>query len=332
MDDIYSRAKSRRLTFFNHKGGVGKTTLTVNTAIALAHLGKKVLLIDSDPQCNLTSYLIQNDVVDDLLDNSDGPNGTTVWSALKDVVEGSGDIKIVKPIELSISNLYLLPGDIRLSEFESELGNYWADCIQRKSRGFRGTTALSRLINNLADNLDIDYIFYDAGPNIGPLNRCILLDCDYFIVAVACDLFSMRALKTLGRTLATWIRDWGTIAQLAPEDTYVLPGSPKFLGYVPQRIRVYGGQPTLQHSSYLSKIQRCIQSDVIAVLKEVDKTLVGSASGARLGDVKDFGGIVAASQTEGQALADVTSAPRYQRDQARKAFREIANQIVRRAK
>ena len=60
-----------RLTIYNHKGGVGKTTLTVNIAAALAERNKRVLLIDSDPQCNLTSYLLADDVVNDLLDNSD---------------------------------------------------------------------------------------------------------------------------------------------------------------------------------------------------------------------------------------------------------------------
>ena len=94
------RSKSARLTVFNHKGGVGKTTLTVNIAAALASIGKKVLLIDSDPQCNLTSYLVEEAVVDDLLDKSDGPAGSTLWSVVKPFLESTGDVKLVSPLSL----------------------------------------------------------------------------------------------------------------------------------------------------------------------------------------------------------------------------------------
>jgi cellulose biosynthesis protein BcsQ len=224
------RHRAKRIAIFNHKGGVGKTTLTLNVAAALGSLGKGVLLVDSDPQCNLTSYLLEDKVVDNLLDQSDGPNGETLWSAVKPIVEAEGDIKLIPSKELSVPNLHLLPGDIRLSDFESELNQLWADCLQRKVKGFRGTAALSAVVNDVAEALDVDFVFFDSGPNIGPLNRSILLDCDYLIVPAACDVFSVRALKTLGHTLATWIQDWQTILALAPDQVYRIPGRPTVMG------------------------------------------------------------------------------------------------------
>ena len=223
-------AEPYRLVIFNHKGGVGKTTLTVNVAARLAVRGKRVLLVDADPQCNLTSYLVEAKVVDDLLDNSDSEQGGTLWTAVKPLVEGNGDIRQIEPIESYPRNLFLLPGDIRLSDYEAELNEFWGQCLQRKIRGFKGTTAISRLVDAVARKHKIDFVFYDIGPNIGALNRVVLLDATHFIVSVACDIFSVRALRTLGRTLAGWIQDWKTIAALAPEGTYVLKGKPKFLG------------------------------------------------------------------------------------------------------
>src|SRR6266436_6380952 len=95
---LTKRHKSRRIAVFNHKGGVGKTTLTVNIAAALAGLGKRVLLIDSDPQCNLTSYLIEPDVVDDILYSSESDKGGSGWSAVRPVAEGTVDIKAIDPM------------------------------------------------------------------------------------------------------------------------------------------------------------------------------------------------------------------------------------------
>ena len=187
-----------RIALFNHKGGVGKTTLTVNIAAALARQVLRVLLVDSDPQCNITSYLVADDVVNDLLDSSDTADGATLWSAMKPVVEDGAIEKRIVPIESLVPGLQLLPGDIQLFRYERELAELWSECFQRKPRAYNGTTALSRLVNAIASALKFDYVFYDCGPNIGPLNRVILLDCDYFIEVAACDYFSIRALKTLG--------------------------------------------------------------------------------------------------------------------------------------
>ena len=158
--------------------------------------------MDADPQCNLTSYLIEDSVVDDLLDNSDGAAGKTLWSGVKPIVEATGDVIAVKPIETTVQRVYLVPGDIRVAEFEAELSLFWAECLQRKARGFRGTTAVSVLTGLAAKSIDADVVFFDIGPNIGPLNRAVLLDCDSFVVPAACDLFSVRALKTVAEAFS----------------------------------------------------------------------------------------------------------------------------------
>lgn len=124
-----------RITIYNHKGGAGKTTLTANIAFALSSPGKSVLLIDSDPQCNLTSYLLSDDVVDDLLNHSNDHDGQTIWTAVKPLFDNAG---IGKLVELTnIGDLALLPGDIRLSEFEEFLGDAWADSFKRRLSGLR---------------------------------------------------------------------------------------------------------------------------------------------------------------------------------------------------
>jgi cellulose biosynthesis protein BcsQ len=317
-----------RLSVFNHKGGVGKTTLTMNLAATLAKAGQRVLLVDTDPQCNLTSYLIEDEVVDDLLDKADSPQGQTIWSAVQPVAEALGGFKPVRPLETGVTNLFLLPGDIRLSEYETDLAEFWAQCLQRKPKGFRGTTAVSELVGSIVESLKIDYVFFDSGPNIGPLNRTLLLDCDYFIVPVACDLFSLRALKTLGRTLTSWITDWSTIADLAPDGTYLLPGRPRFLGYVPGGFRVYGGAIASQHSHYLSQIEREIHSQIVVLLRKIDPELAsGSLSQFKLGEVQDFGSLVPASQREGLPLYAVHAGTPAQRQGAKAAFESVSKRV-----
>jgi len=322
------RSRAKRLSIFNHKGGVGKTTLTMNVAAALAQSGKHVLLVDSDPQCNLTSYLIADDVVDDLLDNADTEAGRTVWSALKPISEALGGFRTILPIETGIQNLFLIPGDIRVSEFETDLTGFWAECLQRKMRGFRGTTALSELVNEVSKDMAADYVFYDSGPNIGPLNRAILLDCDHFIVPVACDLFSLRALKTLGRTLVDWIQAWSTISDLAPAGTYLLPGRPAFLGYVPEGFKVYGGTVAREHSRFLSRIDKEVHSQIVTLLNEVDPALApGRLRDLKLGEVKHFGGLVPASQSSGLPLYEVSAGSPSQRSEARRSLSALARRI-----
>ena len=324
-----ARHPAIRLAIFNHKGGVGKTTLTVNVAAAVASQGKRVLLVDADPQCNLSSYLLDESVLDDYLDHSDGPDGKTIWSALQPVAEAIGEVRKIKAIELSIANIFLLVGDIRLSDFEQELWTLWNDCQSRRPKGFRGTSSISALINHICETRRIDYVFYDSGPNIGVLNKVVLLDCDWFIVPAACDLFSLRALRTLGHSVSSWITDWATFSPLAPEGMYILPGRPRFLGYIPQRFKVYRGQVASGYARYLSRIEKRVNSDIVSVLRRIDPSLASkSLKDQKLGEVRDYATIANEAQVQGVTMANVSAGTAEQRVEAGAAFDRIAKQVI----
>lgn len=325
------RAHAIRIAIYNHKGGVGKTTLTVNISAALAALGKKVLLVDTDPQCNLTSYLFTEKSVNALLETSSDPEkGATLWSSVKPVFDADGDFRPIKAYKLArIEGVTCFPGDIQLAEFEQDLVSAWGECFQRKSRGYRSTTALSRLVDRYCHKMGIDYVFYDSGPNIGPLNRVVLLDCDHFIIPTACDLFSARALSTLGHTLARWIADWAIIEDLAPDGAHLLPGRPKLMGYIPQRFRVYRGQAASGQSKYIPEIEKRLLNDVVAVLKKLGDDLVPkSGQGLRLGMIKDFSSLASAAQTEGVPIKDCSAGTPAQHEEAREAFEAVATRII----
>jgi cellulose biosynthesis protein BcsQ len=331
--------KAIRIAIFNHKGGIGKTTLAFNIAAALGKKGKKVLLVDSDPQCNLTSYLFDDETINDLLDESDTDSGRTIWSALRPVSEGVGKIKSIHPYETSVKNVFLVPGDVKLTNYESVLNDFWFDSLARRTRGLVGTNALSSLIDKCQEKIKADFVIYDTGPNIGPLNRIILLDCDYFIVPAAHDLFSIRALNTLGQTIKAWINDWKTIAAVAPDDEKMLRGSPEFLGYLP----VHFGASTGSDSHFKAQLEKKVLTDIIKVLSKSNKQI--SVSSKRLGEVSDLRALVTMSQRKGIPTFDLDIDEEdedfknedlplltRQRSDALKIFDGIAKQVLKKAK
>lgn len=318
-----------RITLFNHKGGVGKTTLTANIAFALAEMGRSVLLVDSDPQCNLTSYLLSDAKVDKLLNDSSGSNGHTIWTAVSPILNNTGPGRLVDPI--AVGGLELLPGDIRLSEFEEFLYDSWTDSLKRRLGALRAITSISTLISQLhrRSPLNYDYVFYDTGPNIGALNRVLLLDSDFFIVPVACDLYSMRALATLGQAMSRWIFEAETIAAIAPDDATLLMAMPTFLGYIPQRFKVYGQRKVgNEELFYLREIKNRIYVDISKPLREHRRCLAPALTqDPMLGAVQDMSALVLAAQREGVAIWASSRATLSQRKTTRSTFRRIAKHI-----
>jgi hypothetical protein len=163
------------------------------------------------------------------------------------------------------------------------------------------------------------------------LNRSILLDCDHFIIPAACDLFSIRAFKTLGSTLYSWIRDWDTILKLAPEEVYLLPGRPHLMGYILQRFRQYGGGLANDYKQLQPRVQKQIIADVAVVLRRIDDSLAStSLTDSRLGMIKDFGRLALDAQKQGKPIWEVGNPT--ERAAGKKAFADVADNIIRRSR
>lgn len=328
----------KTLSFFNHKGGVGKTTLTINVAFALADLGLKVLLVDADPQCNLTSFFLSEKQLDDLLGESDEPGGGTIWSAIKPVVDGKGGIKEVLPYKLGLKGdqLFLAAGDVLLADYEEELPAAWTGSFARKEREYDVMCALSRAAREMGARYGVDLILYDVGPNVGPLNRTIILDCDYFLTPVGADLFSLRALSTVGRSVGRWIDDWKTVRGLATAEhrKRLLAGRPEYLGYVTSIYKVASGRiSTKPHEHWEKKIAPRVSTRVVDVLRDIDPKLAPHASN-KLAAIKDFHSLAPQAQETGVAIGRlrgrVNSGYNDQILEAEHEFAALAAEIVKR--
>ena len=154
---------------------------------------------------------------------------------------------------------------------------------------------------------------------------------DFFIVPVACDLFSVRALSTLGQTIKRWIIDAATVASIAPDDAMLLRSEPRFLGYIPQRFKMYGQAMTREANSYLRQIRSRVYDDVSSVLRRINEDLAPARStDPVVGRVKDFTSIVQRAQQEGIAIWECSVRNKKEKDAAKVAFEKIASYIIRR--
>ena len=194
------------LTFFNNKGGVGKTSLIYHLAWMYASLRKRVVAVDLDPQANLTAAFLDEDKIENLW-NTQG-SGSTIYHCVKPLT-GVGDI--VEPVLQNIStDLYLIPGDVDLSGYEDALSNEWPSSMGDNNlyRPMRIISSFWQVMQMGANKVQADIILVDIGPNLGAINRSVLIATDYVVIPLGADLFSLQGLKNLGPTLRSWKNLW----------------------------------------------------------------------------------------------------------------------------
>lgn len=195
------------IALFNNKGGVGKTSLVYHLAWMYAGLGYTVVAADLDPQANLTSMFLDDEAIEGLWDRNQ--QGGTIYASLAPLLAGTGDIE--KPCrEEPEPGLRLVAGDMRLSNAEDELSSQWPRCLDGQERAFRMLSAIRRALQKAAAEEEprADLVLVDVGPNLGALNRAVLIAADYVVVPLAPDLYSIQGLRNLGQALHRWKEEW----------------------------------------------------------------------------------------------------------------------------
>ncbi len=161
------------IAFANQKGGVGKTTTCVNVASYMAAMGKKVLLIDMDPQGNATSGV--------------GIEKTSSTKTIYNVIDGDAIIDEVI-LSTDIPNLDFVPATVDLAGAEIDL-------VQLPNRENIIKNRLARVRNKY------DYIFIDCPPSLGLLTVNALTCCDSIVIPIQCEFYALEGLTQLMNTI-----------------------------------------------------------------------------------------------------------------------------------
>lgn len=297
--------RAKKLIFVNNKGGVGKTTLAFNCAVAFARQGYKTALIDLDPQCNLTRLAMGNEYYEK---NLFSQKEETIYDVLRGVIEGGSDVNFtVKFLPVSnIQNLLLLKGDINLSVYEGLLSTAYGQAASGQPIGYFQTSAIDRFLREKGLNEQIDIFVIDTSPSLGLLNQMILFGADYFVVPVMPDAFSVQGIENLGVIYEKWKTQWRNSAKAlagSAETKFVLPGDPLFIGYIINSYNVYGKQPIVDHRAWIEKIPQKVKTYLSE--KHCRNGLVEESWKKPLQIIQDFGRIPAKCQELGVAIFDL---------------------------
>lgn len=249
----------KSIAFFNNKGGVGKTTLAYHLAWMLADQGVRVLVVDLDPQANLTSMFLDNDRLEELWQDDNHPQ--TILGAIAPIFKGTGDIT-APHIESLHPNLGLLPGDLGLSQFEDKLSAAWPLCQNRDERSFREMTAFHRLME-IGSNNETQLLLVDVGPNLGAINRAALIASDQVVVPLAPDLFSLQGLKNLGPSLRLWRELWTEMRVKAPSGLSAPQGDMRPAGYVVMQHGLRDNRPVKAYQRWMDRIPTVYRESVL---------------------------------------------------------------------
>lgn len=321
------------LTFFNNKGGVGKTSLVYHVSWMLADQGLRVVAADLDAQGNLSAAFLDDDRLEELWPEHAQP--LTIYGAVLPIKRGIGDIEtpLLEPIA---DRLVLIPGDMALSQFEDDLSQVWPKCLDREERAFRVTSAFWRVLQRGAQEHRADVILVDLGPNLGAINRAALIASDCVVIPLGPDLFSLQGLRNLGPTLRTWRKQWTERRERNPDPRLDLPaGDMRPLGYIVMQHSVRRDRPVKSYDKWIARMPATYREYVLQ--ERVDGTPTVSEDEQCLALLKHYRSLMPMAQearkpmfylraADGALGAHISAVQDAYRD-----FRRLALEIVGRA-
>jgi cellulose biosynthesis protein BcsQ len=339
------------IALFNHKGGVSKTTTTFNLGWMLASRGKKVILVDSDPQCNLTGMALGEDT------EADEDRIKQIYDTHSNIKTGlapafESQPKLIEAVDcVSINNqpnLFLLPGHVGLAEYEVTLG------IAQELSGSIQTLknlpgSIAYLFQKTATKFDADYILIDMSPSLGSINQNLLMISNFFLVPTTADFFSLMAIDSLAKVLPKW-HDWAKKASSLPilkEADYPFPEIKlKFLGTIVQNYRIIRGKETAAFQVWIDKIENAVSTTLVPVLNKNGMMLPKEAyleqnisNNYTLTKISNFNSLIALSQEHRTPVYDLTPEQLRQtgkvlennqakQDEFKKIFSDLADKII----
>ncbi len=325
------------LTFFNNKGGVGKTSLVYHLAWMLSDMGHQVLACDLDPQANLTAAFLDEERLERLWENDNDPPGRTILQCIRPLTK-VGDIK--EPSLVKIANsLSLIPGDLALAGFEDTLSAEWPNALGSNPtelfRPFRILTAFSTVMQSGAAKIDASVILADVGPNLGAINRSALIATDYIIVPLGADLFSLQGLRNLGPTLNRWRQDWQRRRENWESADFPLPaGRMQPVGYVVQQHSVRLNRPIQAYDKWVNRMPREYARNLLNDQKGPYPATPAQDEQHALATVKHYRSLVPMAQEARKPIFHLTAADgaigshAAAANDARRDFKEVAKKIV----
>ncbi len=340
-----------KIALFNHKGGVSKTTTTFNLGWMLASKGKRVILVDTDPQCNLTGMALGAETEDDetrieSIYNTHSNIKTGLAPAFESQPKAIEAVDCI-PIEEQ-PGLFLLPGHVGFAEYEVTLG------IAQELSGSIQTLknlpgAISDLLAKTANQFNADYILIDMSPSLGAINQNLLMTSDFFLVPTTADFFSVMAIDSLTRILPRWY-SWAKMASSLPvlkEAAYPFPElTLKFLGTIVQNYRIIRGKETKAFQTWIEKIEDAVTNKLVPVLKNTDLMLPKQAyteeginDKLTLTKISNFNSLIALSQEHRTPVYALTPQQLRQvgkvlgnnlkkQDEFRETFSNLADKII----